>query len=99
MQAYAATDPAVWGVDQRNYCCRGFALGCPPAALPGSKALLARRALDAQAGPVAKCHNGSVSAVYRCTANNFQVLHAVWAQPQCAARRQAKNYTGSSQPG
>ena len=77
VQAYAATDPAVWGVDRQNYCCRGFALGCPPAALPTNKAFIVTQAVSAKTAPVAKCRDGTVPAVYRCTANNFQVLDAV----------------------
>ena len=89
-QAYAATDPAVWGVDSLNYCCRGFALGCPPAPVPPKSAAREQgpesaradweegsKAASSAVRPVARCHSSAVAAVYRCTANNFQVMSAV----------------------
>ena len=72
-QAYAATDPAVWSVDNQNYCCRGFKLGCPSPIVPPKPA-------DAPAKvpkPVAKCQDGVVPATYRCTASNAQAVAAV----------------------
>ena len=80
-QAYAATDPAVWGVDRLNYCCRGFSLGCPPAPVPPKTSRAGQeggsKAASSAVRPVARCHSGAVAAVYRCTANNFQVMGAV----------------------
>ena len=72
-QAYAATDPAVWSVDNQNYCCRGFKLGCPSPIVPPKPADAPARAPK----PVAKCQNGIVPATYRCTASNAQALAAV----------------------
>ena len=86
MQAYAATDPAIWGVDRQNYCCRGFALGCPPAPVPPKSAVQqdARKAKATTVKPVARCRSGAVAAVYRCTANEFQAISAV-GFPGCMA--------------